>query len=60
MSNVTYIRWEIRLLHKTGAECYFKMRGESRATKGDKEKKTEYNNVMEKKEEAGGKMVDQF
>jgi len=36
--------------------CYFKTRGERRATKG----KTEYNDVKGMKEESGGKKVDQF
>jgi len=39
--------------------CYFKTRGERRATKGE-ERKTEYNDVKGMKEESGGNMVDQF
>jgi len=35
--------------------CYFKTRGERRATKGDKEKKTEYNDEKGMKDESGGK-----
>jgi len=45
--------------------CYFKTRGERRATKGDNRfvclfRKTEYNDVKLMKEESGGKKVDQF
>jgi len=39
--------------------CYFKTRGERRATKGDKRGRP-YNDVKEMKEESGGKKVDQF
>jgi len=41
--------------------CYFKTRGERRATKGDKRrKKTEYNDVKGMKEASEGKKVHQF
>jgi len=42
--------------------CYFKTRGERRATKGEgwSEIKTEYTDVKGMKEESGGKKVDQF
>jgi len=40
--------------------CYFKMKGERRATKGDKRGRLEYNDVKGMKEESRGKKVDQF
>jgi len=39
--------------------CYFKMRGERRATKGDKRRRPS-NDVEGLKAESGGKKVDQF
>jgi len=35
--------------------CYFKTRGERRATKGDKRGMTKYNDVKGMKAESGGK-----
>jgi len=37
-----------------------KTRGDRRAIEGDKERKTEYSDGKGKKEESGGKKVDQF